>query len=72
MKYTIPAAIAILTVGLFYAAWLEQGQWEEFKQTRSCKVVGKLKAQVIMSSKDSMIIPEQTEYLCDDGAIYRR
>ena len=72
MKYTIPAAIAILTVGLFYAAWLEQGQWEEFKQTRSCKVVGKLKAQVIIGSKDSMVIPEQIEYLCDDGVTYRR
>ena len=72
MKYTISAIIAVLLVGSFYAAWLEQGQWEEFKQTYNCKVVGKLKAHINIGSSGSIVIPEQTEYLCDDGVIYRR
>lgn len=72
------AAVAGL---LFYVAYQEQKQWQEFARTHDCRVVGKVAPSTsfgvgISSSGSTTVVPittpEKTGYACDDGATYWR
>jgi hypothetical protein len=74
--------LCLLLVGAFiYASVLEERNWQAFKISHSCKVVGQATGDWItgfgIGAKGETIVttsrtPDKTGWLCNDGVTYWR
>lgn len=74
--------LAAILIGMLTAAAIADDlKWEEFKSARHCKVVGKMRGDLVTGmgvtgdGKTAITVgstPDKTGWLCDDGITYWR
>lgn len=79
-KLIVGVGIAAI-IGCIWLSIEEHKQWEEFKAAHACKIVAKVRGEVLTTvgsdSKGNAIIgttttADKTGWLCDDGITYYR
>lgn len=73
--------IIVLIIGIFVTALSlgvqEENKWQKFSQEHNCKLVAREDSIIIPiiehnNSFNTIIIPEEETYTCDDGVTYTR